>query len=335
MEAPLWIDKYKPEIEDFPQEDVKSSLKTVSETSMNLVIGGPAGVGKTVAASSVSRRVHDRPDNNVDHINVSDLFNRSKKDLMNEDRFQDLGLSRSNYSKRDLINRVIKEIAGYKTVSGGFKTIILDNAEDAREDFQNSLRRTIERHSDSTQFVFTTRNPSGLIDPIQSRCYSIQVVPPTIDQIQNITSRILDNEGLDVDEEVCNYIWSRESPNVRKYLLHLQTVSVQYDEISTENALDLYGKISNKDKLEEILNETKNENYRSVKDGISDLLDEEGYTGDKIMDMIVETAVDNLPESEVIKLCSIMGETSLDTTKSIDPKTQIVLSLGRWNESVS
>jgi len=62
-------------------------------------------------------------------------------------------------AKRDMINRVLKESASYAPMSGEYKTVLLDNAEAIREDFQQALRRVMEQHHRTTQFVIATRQP--------------------------------------------------------------------------------------------------------------------------------------------------------------------------------
>lgn len=335
MESPLWIEKYKPQVSDFPQDDVKKNLATVSNTDMNLIIGGPKGVGKTVATEAIINQIHKDPSNDADFINVADLFGRTKKELMNDEKFSQIASSKRGMSKRDLVNELIKEISSYPPVTGGFRTIVLENAEKSREDFQQSLRRTMERFSESTQFIFTTRSPSNLIEPLSSRCHTVQVRPPSRDEVDSIVSNIEDNEGVEIDSSGVDYIWSQTKPNLRRFLLHLQTVHVKYDEVTPKNALEVLEEVSKDDIILEILEEARNQNYKTVKDKVSTLIDDEGYEADLVIQLIIDTSTRKLTEQECRILCKKADVADYKIQKSTDPKTQIVELLSEWSHSLN
>lgn len=332
MNSPLWIESYKPSISDFPQEDVRDSLRTATKSDMNLIIGGPKGVGKTVAAEAITQQTHKDTSNDVSFINVTDLFDRTKKNLLNDDKFSQISSSRKNMSKRDLINDLIKEISSYPPVTGGFKTIVLENAEKSREDFQHSLRRTMEKFSDSTQFIFTTRTPSSLIEPLKSRCYTINIRPPKRKELESIVTRIESESEISIKSEGTDYIWSQTKPNLRRFMLHLQTTHIQYDEINPQNASEILREVSKDEYITDILQEAKNQNYKTVKENLAELIEAEGYEPELVIQLIVESAIRNLPESDCIKICNKADEISYEIKNSIDPKTEIVKLLSCLND---
>jgi len=163
MESPLWTDEFAPEISDLPQPDARDYFETAVDEPLNLVVHGPPGVGKTAAVRALAAAAHEDPDNDLVELNVADFFDRTKKEIKNDERFASFLRGNSRMSKRDMINHVLKESASYQPVSGRYKTVLLDNAEAIREDFQQALRRVMERYAENTQFVIATRQPSKLI----------------------------------------------------------------------------------------------------------------------------------------------------------------------------
>lgn len=332
MKEPLWTSKYKPEVADFSQESVRRNLKIASDSGMNLLITGPKGVGKTASARAITREIHENPDNDVQTINMSDVFNKTKKELSNHPRFSNMISSTTGISKRNLINKLITEIASYPPVTGGYKTLILDNAENAREDFQHALRRTIEKHSESTQFIITTRNPSNLIDPIASRCYPIQIVPPSTDDLKSIVERISEDEDLNYTEEGINYIWSQVRPNVREFLLLLQTSHNQAEVIDPSEVSDILNEISKSDEILSIIDKAKDGEYKDLKSEIEHLVQKEGYSEDLILELIVEEGIAHLQKEEYIDLCNRASRTDVNLDESVDGVVPIVDMLSNWNE---
>ena len=168
MDGPLWTEAHAPTLADLPQPGVRDALTGAVDEPMNLVVHGPEGAGKTAAVRALAREAHADPDNDLIAVNVDDFFSRTKTEIKNDPRFAPFLEGRSRLSKRDMINRVLKETASYASVSGEYKTLLLDNAESIREDFQQALRRVMEQHHRTTQFVVATRQPSKLIPPIRS-----------------------------------------------------------------------------------------------------------------------------------------------------------------------
>ncbi|HET7324400.1 MAG TPA: AAA family ATPase, partial [Halococcus sp.] len=158
MDGPLWTDDHAPTIADLPQSEVRDSLERAVSEPLNLILHGPPGAGKTAAVRALARETHADPDNDLVELNVADFFGRTKKEVSEDPRFSSFitPKRRRESSKADLIKHVLSESASYAPVSGEYKTILLDNAEAIREDFQQALRRVMERHYQTTQFVITT-----------------------------------------------------------------------------------------------------------------------------------------------------------------------------------
>ena len=197
MDGPLWTERHAPEIADLPQPEARERFEGAKTEPMNLLVHGPIGVGKTAAVRALAKETHANPDADLIEINVADVFDMTKKEISEDPRFASFidAKRRRNSSKADLLNHVLKESAANAPVSGAYKTVLLDNAEGMREDFQQALRRVMEQYHESTQFVIATRQPSALIPPIRSRCFPIVMRAPTHDETVAVLESIVDAEG--------------------------------------------------------------------------------------------------------------------------------------------
>ncbi|MEM4780047.1 MAG: AAA family ATPase, partial [Halalkalicoccus sp.] len=254
MDAPLWTETHAPEIAELPQDELRRYLSRAAEEPINLVLYGPRGAGKTAAVRALAREAHGSEHDLVE-INVADFFSMTKKEIGEDPRFAPFitPKRRRETSKAGLINHVLKESASYAPVSGAYKTILLDNAESIREDFQQALRRVMERHHETAQFVVTTRRPSALIAPIVSRCFPVPVPAPTTAETVGILEEIAEREGVEHDEEGLEYVASYAEGDLRKAILGAQTTAETEGAITMESAYEALSGIDVDDRVEEML----------------------------------------------------------------------------------
>jgi len=145
----LWVEEYRPHT--IEECILPNSLKKVftgfvqqGEIS-NLMLSGPAGVGKTTVAKALCEQL------GLSYI----VINGS-----DEGRFL------------DTIRNKVRNFATTKSLVGGgaHKVVIIDEADNTTHDVQLSLRTFVEEYHTNCRFIFTCNFINKIIDPLHSRC---------------------------------------------------------------------------------------------------------------------------------------------------------------------
>ncbi|SEA22752.1 replication factor C small subunit [Haloplanus vescus] len=329
MDAPLWTETHTPSLGDLPQDSVRDRLERAVDEPMNLVVQGPPGSGKTAAVRALADTAHDDA-NDLVEINVADFFDRTKKEIREDPRFAQFLSGRSRMAKRDMINRVLKESASYAPVSGDYKTIVLDNAEAIREDFQQALRRVMEQHHRTTQFVLVTRQPSTLIAPIRSRCFPVPVRAPTAAEIETVLERILDAEGVDYDDDGVEFVAGYADGDLRKAILGAQTTAMETAEVTMTTVHETLADVGHDDALAEVWDATAAGEVTDARKTVETLLDDEGYDGQSLLVDLLETAQKRYDGDTLARLHRLAGDIDHDLVTGSDDRLHLTHLLATW-----
>ena len=329
MDGPLWTERHPPDLADLPQPEVRDRLERARTEPMNLVLYGPSGAGKTAAVRALAREAHDDPDNDLFEVNVADFFDRTKKQIREDPRFEPFLSGRSRMAKRDMINYVLKEVAGYAPVSGTYKTVLLDNAEAIREDFQQALRRVMERHHRTTQFVIATRQPSKLIPPIRSRCFPVPVRAPTADETIAALRRVCEAEGVDYDEDGLEFVAGYAGGDLRKAVLGAQAAAVDAGEVTMNAAHAALGSVGHDDELRQALVDARAGEFDDARSAVEDLL-EEGYDGQGLLRALLRVARTEYDGDDLARLHRLAGRVDLDLATGTDDALHLAHLLAEW-----
>jgi replication factor C small subunit len=128
----------------------------------NFIFYGPAGSGKTTLAKIIVKNL----DCDYLYINASD---------------------------ENGIDTIREKVKGFASSASwkGIKVVILDEADFITIQGQAALRNVIETFSRSTRFILTCNFIERIIDPLQSRCQVLKIVPPSKTDVYNHLTWIL------------------------------------------------------------------------------------------------------------------------------------------------
>ena len=143
----LWVEKYRPKSlnETLLPSAVKKSLQQMLNTGelQNMLFTGTAGIGKTTAARALCEEL------GLDYIVIN-------------------GSEEGNI---ETLRGKIRQFASTVSLSGGYKVIILDEADYLNpQSTQPALRGFIEQFSDNCRFILTCNFKNRIIEPLHSRC---------------------------------------------------------------------------------------------------------------------------------------------------------------------
>ena len=202
----LWVEKYAPaSIDDcvLPPK-LKEEFMGMREIPNALFIGD-AGVGKTTVAKVL-----------CETLGVDMLF-----------------MNASTERGIDDVRIKIDQFASTTSLMGGYKVLLLDEADNLTQDAQKALRALIEQYQNNCRFVLTCNFPYKLIDPLRSRLQEYNFSYPANGKaIQNTFIKrllsILSQEKVELKKEDVPTLQSlvgMHYPNWRRCIHELQRIT--------------------------------------------------------------------------------------------------------------
>lgn len=208
LEQFLWVERYRPQkIADaiLPPELKKIFQTFVDQKNIpNLILSGPAGVGKTTVAKAMLEEL------GCDYIVINGSMNGNIDTLRNE----------------------IANFASAVSLTGGRKYVILDEADYLNTNStQPALRNFMEEFSRNCGFILTCNYKNRILPALQSRCAMVDFdipkdsKPKMAGQFYKRVVDILGKENVKFEAPVVAEVIKKHFPDWRRVLNELQRYS--------------------------------------------------------------------------------------------------------------
>lgn len=293
----LWVEKYRSKsVENYVgNEKIKSIIQTAIEKNdiQNMILYGTPGTGKTTLAKLI-----------VNSLNCDYLY-----------------LNASDEKGMDVMRDKVKGFASSASFKP-LKIVILDEADFIRVDSQALLRNVIETFSLNTRFILTCNYIDRIIDPLQSRCKVLEIVPPSKAEVAKHVAEILDTEQVQYKLEDLATIVSKFYPDIRKILNTCQ-FSLNNNILSIDSS-SLVSNIY----IDKIIDELKKPNSSSLKNIRQIIADSNTENYDELYRTLYEK-IDDFSLGNEGEIIILLEEYLYHSSFRLDKEINVVACLAR------
>ena len=277
----LWVEKYRPKkiIDCILPESIKNTfLEFVGQKEIpNLLLSGGSGVGKTTVARALCEELH------ADYI----LINGSEE------------------SGIDVLRNKIKTFASTVSLQGGYKVVILDEADYLNpQSTQPALRGFIEEFHKNCRFIFTCNFKNRIIEPLHSRCSVIEFKingnkNQLAHEFMGRVGSILKEEKIGFDEKVIAELIMKHFPDWRRVLNELQRYSVSgtIDSGILVNIAEV--------NMKELMGHLKGKDFKNVRKWVVDNIDNDPV---KVFRKVYDKSYEYMKPGSIPNAVLILGE---------------------------
>ena len=310
----IWIEKYRPQTLDdiHGQEAIVERLQSyiAQDDVPHLLFSGPAGIGKTTAATAIAREIYgeDNWRGNFLELNASD---QRGIDVV-RDRIK--GFARSSFG-------------------GDFRIVFLDEADSLTDDAQAAFRRTMEQFSDNTRFILSCNYSSKIIDPIQSRCAVFRFSPLSDEAVSGMVREIAAAEEIEVTDAGVDALVYAADGDMRRAINSLQAAATTGDVVD-EEAVYAITATARPEEIESMVTDALDGDFARARSTLDVLLTETGMAGGDVIDQLHRSVWEfDLSEREAVRLMERIGEADYRIAEGANEQVQLesllaALSLG-------
>lgn len=315
MEIELpWVEKYRPKKleEVVGQKEIVERLKSYvkKHNVPNMMYSGPAGIGKTSAATALAKELFGKD------------FERNFLELNSSDQ---RGI--------DVVRGEIKDFARTLAFNADFKIIFLDESDALTTDAQQALRRTMEKYTKTTRFCLSCNYSSKIIEPLQSRCVVFRFRPLQAKEIEDKLKEIAKKEKIEVEEKAIKAIEYVSMGDMRKAINVLQAAASLGDKVSEKRVFEVSSR-ARPEEIKQMIELALKGKFLEARDLLDKLMFEHGMSGEDVITQLYRETMamkeEELPSKTKIELVDIIGEYNFRIVEGANERIQLEALLAQF-----
>ena len=298
MNEILWVERYRPNTigESILPIELKKTFQQFVDNGdcPNLLLSGSAGCGKTTVAKAM-----------LEQLGCTYMM-----------------INGSEESGIDVLRNKIKNFASTVSMDGKRKYVILDEADYLNpQSTPPALGGFIEEFSKNCGFILTCNFRNRIIEPLHSRCSTIEFRIPSEEKPQlamdfmNRCEVILNNEQIYYNKKVVASLIQKFFPDWRRVLNELQRYSAS-GKIDAGILVNL-----SEDSVKELLSFLKNKEFTNVRRWIVNNLDNDPS---RVYRRIYDSLYDNLDSSTIPHAVIILADYSYKSAFVADQEINLL-----------
>tara|TARA_X000001382_G_scaffold119848_1_gene100965 strand:- start:80 stop:799 length:720 start_codon:yes stop_codon:yes gene_type:complete len=229
-------------------------------------------------------------------------------------------INASDENNVDTVRTKVKNFAstiGFKDM----KIIILDECDYITPNAQAALRNLMETFSKHCRFILTCNFVERIIDPIQSRCQSFQIIPPSRGEVAKHIHNILISENVTHEMDDLKVLIDSGYPDIRRILN-----ASQRNVVNGKLKLDTTSIIQNDYKLK-LLKILKTQNKKTAFKDIRQLLLDNKITDFADLFRLLYDEVDDWGKGHVAECILIIARYELSDGQVVDKEINAMAML--------
>ena len=221
------------------------------ENFQHLIMYGPNGCGKEEVVNKLLEKIYGKAAIELKEVEyvIPSYSNTKTKIMIKQSKYHIIIEPNTNGFDKYLIQEIIQDYAKSELLNiikyrKLFKVIVINKIDNLSYYAQASLRRTMEKYSNTCKFILISEQLSKIIEPIRSRCLLIRIPLPTKIQILESMLYICDKENIKIESNKIREIINNSDNKINHaiWLLEMYNNNIPFDkswEVIVDNIVSM------------------------------------------------------------------------------------------------